>query len=87
MIEDKFILAIIPARAGSKGIPNKNIKLLGNKPLIAWTIHAAQKSKYIDKLIVTTDSEDIANVGRQLGAKFPLSGLQNWQKMIHLPQM
>ena len=52
-------LAIIPARKGSKGIKNKNFKLFNGKPLIYWTIKAAKKSKYLDKIIVSTDSKKI----------------------------
>lgn len=67
----KKILALIPARAGSKRIPNKNIKLLAGKPLIAYTIECAKKSKYINRIVVSTDSEDIASVARQYGAEVP----------------
>lgn len=65
--ENKFI-AIIPARGGSKGIPRKNIKLLGGKPLIAYSIEAALKSK-IDKVIVSTEDEEIAEISRRYGAE------------------
>jgi CMP-N,N'-diacetyllegionaminic acid synthase len=65
------ILAIIPARGGSKGIPGKNIQPLAGKPLIAWTIEEAQKSKYISRLIVSTDDESIAVVAREYGAEVP----------------
>lgn len=65
------MLAIIPARGGSKGLPGKNIRLLNGKPLIAYTIEAAVNSKYIDRVIVSTDSEDIAEVARQYGAEVP----------------
>jgi CMP-N-acetylneuraminic acid synthetase len=58
-------LAIIPARGGSKGLPGKNIRELCGKPLIAWSIEAAKKSKKLDRIVVSTDSEDIANVSRQ----------------------
>ena len=71
MYKNNTILGIIPARGGSKGIPKKNIKILVDKPLITWTIHAAQKSQYIDKLIISTDSEEIAKMGSQLGAEIP----------------
>jgi len=64
-----MILAIIPARGGSKGIPKKNIKLLNGKPLIAHIIETAKKSKYIDDLVVTTDSEEFSNIVSQLGVK------------------
>lgn len=63
------ILAIIPARGGSKGIPKKNIIPLAGKPLIAWTIEAAQKSKYIDKVIVSSDDDKILSVGSKFQAQ------------------
>ena len=62
-------LGIIPARGGSKGIPKKNIKLLLDKPLIAYTIELLRKSQSIDQFIVSTDSEEIANVARDFGAE------------------
>ncbi|MBM3910898.1 MAG: acylneuraminate cytidylyltransferase family protein [Thaumarchaeota archaeon] len=65
------ILAIIPARGGSKGIRNKNIRILGGKPLIAHTIIAAKKSKYINKVIVNTDDKKISNISRSYGANVP----------------
>lgn len=65
------ILAIIPARSGSKGLRDKNTKILHGKPLIAWTIERAQKSKYIERLIVSTDSEGIAEVAVEYGAEVP----------------
>lgn len=71
MIDNKTILSIIPARKGSKGILNKNIKELGGKPLISWTIIEAKKSKFIDRLIITTDSDEIAKIGREEGAEIP----------------
>lgn len=65
------ILAIIPARGGSKGVPRKNIKLLGDKPLIQYTIEEALKSVYIDYLMVNTDDFEIAKISKKLGAKVP----------------
>ena len=65
------ILTIIPARGGSKGIPKKNIAPLAGKPLIAWVIEAALASKNISRLIVDTDSEEIAAVARKWGAETP----------------
>lgn len=65
------ILAIIPARAGSKGIKDKNIVDLNGKPLIAYSIEAALKSKYIDKIVVSTDGEEIAQVAKKYGAEVP----------------
>lgn len=64
------VVGIIPARGGSKGVKNKNIKLLSGKPLIAYTIEAALKSN-LDKVIVTTDSEEIAEVAIKFGAEVP----------------
>lgn len=71
MINNKKILAFIPARAGSKGIKDKNIADLSGKPLIAYTINSAKKSKYIDRVIVSTDGEKIANVAKEYGADVP----------------
>lgn len=71
MIGNKRILAWIPARGGSKGIKDKNIKDLNGKPLIAYTIEAARKSKYIDEVMVSTDSEVIADISREYGAWVP----------------
>ncbi len=65
------MIAFIPARGGSKGVPGKNIKELCGKPLIAHTIEAALKADKIDRVIVTTDDEDIAAVARQYGADVP----------------
>lgn len=67
----KKYVAVIPARAGSKGIPKKNIKLLAGKPLIQWTVEAALNSKYISEAIVSTDSLEIANISKNLGAVVP----------------
>jgi len=65
------ILAFIPARAGSKRIAGKNIKPLNGKPLIAYTIEAAKKSRHINRIVVSTDSEEIAAVSKQYGAEVP----------------
>jgi CMP-N-acetylneuraminic acid synthetase len=67
----KRFLAIITARGGSKGIPGKNIKLLGGKPLIAYTIEAAKHARSIDRLILSTDDEAIAAVAREYGCEVP----------------
>lgn len=64
MIQGKSVLAVIPARGGSKGILRKNIREVGGKPLLSWTIDEAKKSDYIDHLIVSTDDEEIAEVAR-----------------------
>lgn len=65
------ILAIIPARGGSKGIPRKNIRLFSGHPLIAWSIAAAKQSEMITRVIVSTDDEEIAAVARACGAETP----------------
>lgn len=65
------MLAIIPARSGSKGVPKKNIKELAGAPLISYTIKAAKKSEFITRVIVSTDSEEIADVARKYGAEVP----------------
>jgi len=65
------IVAIIPARGGSKGVPRKNIRDLNGKPLIAYTIEEALKSSYINKIIVSTDDEEVAEVSRKYGAEVP----------------
>jgi CMP-N,N'-diacetyllegionaminic acid synthase len=70
-LNKKKILGVIPARGGSKGIPNKNIIELGGKPLIKYTIEAALSSKYLTHCIVSTDSEEIAVVAKNSGAKVP----------------
>lgn len=67
MFKSKRILAIIPARGGSKGLPRKNIKKLLGKPLIAWSIEMAQKSIYIDKIVVSTDDIEISEISRGYG--------------------
>jgi CMP-N-acetylneuraminic acid synthetase len=64
-----MILALIPARGGSKGIPRKNIRPLLGKPLIAWSIEAAKNSKLIDVVAVSTEDAEIARVARQYGAE------------------
>lgn len=71
MIRTEDILTIIPARGGSKGVPRKNIRELGGKPLIAYTIEAAIGSSYIDRLIVSTDNEEIADISREWGSDVP----------------
>lgn len=67
MHKNKTFLAIIPARGGSKRLPQKNILNLAGKPLIAWTIEAGLKSKYIDKVIVTSDDKEILSISQQYG--------------------
>jgi len=71
MINENKVLALIPARGGSKGLPRKNIRPLDGKPLIGWPIDTAKNSKYIDKVIVSTDDKEIAEVAESLGAEIP----------------
>ena len=71
MIEGRTVLAVIPARGGSKGLPGKNMADLGGKPLLAWSIQAAQSSSFVDRILVTSDSQDIIDVARQFGADVP----------------
>jgi len=71
MAKKSKTLAIIPARGGSKGIPRKNIKPFLGKPLIAYTIEIALKSKLIDKVIVSTDDEEIAEIAKKYGVEVP----------------
>lgn len=70
-MKNNKVLAIIPARAGSKGIPSKNIKNIAGEPLINWTIRQALKSKLVDKVIVSTDGETIADIAKDAGAEVP----------------
>ena len=65
------IVAIIPARGGSKRIPNKNIKIFAGEPIISYSIKAAQETELFDRIIVSTDSEEIAEVAKSYGAQVP----------------
>ena len=65
------ILAIIPARSGSKSVPHKNIRLINGKPMLAYSIEHAKKSKYINRIILSTDSENYAEIGKEYGAEVP----------------
>lgn len=71
MIHGKKVLAIIPARGGSKGLPGKNIKEINGKPLLFYTIDAAKKSLYIDHIFLSTDSVEIARIGEKYGLDVP----------------
>ena len=71
MFENNRILALIPARGGSKGIPHKNITPLAGEPLIKYSIDAAKQSKYIDYVLVSTDDAEIADIVKKYGAKVP----------------
>lgn len=67
MIEKQRVLAVVPARSGSKGLPGKNLRQLGDRPLVAWSVPEAKKSRYIDKLVLSSDSDEILDVGRAYG--------------------
>lgn len=71
MYNGSSIMGIIPARGGSKGLPRKNIRSLLGKPLIAWTIEQALSSKYIDRVIVSTEDKEIAETSKKYGAEVP----------------
>jgi len=71
MINNKKLLALIPARGGSKGIPVKNIMEIAGKPLIAYSILQAKASKYINRTIVSTDNKEIAEISKKWGAEVP----------------
>ena len=71
MFYDHRIIAIIPARSGSKGLPDKNIRILNGKPLIAYSIIQAQEAGIIDEIFLSTDSQEYANIAIQYGANVP----------------
>lgn len=71
MIENNSVLAVIPARGGSKGVPRKNVRKVAGRPLIAWTIEEAKKSQYIDRLILSSEDSEIISVSRSLGCEVP----------------
>lgn len=73
MIDGNKILAVIPARGGSKGIKNKNITELAGRPLLQWTIEAAEKSKYIDRFVLSSDDPQIQMVAESLGCEVPFT--------------
>ncbi len=71
MYKDKKIIAIIPARSGSKGLPDKNIRILNGKPLLAYSIGAAREAGIFDEIFLSTDSQEYANIAIQHGANVP----------------
>lgn len=71
MINNLKVIAIIPARGGSKGVPRKNIRLMAGKPLIAWTIEEGKKSKFIDRLILSSDDLEIIRIAKEYGCDVP----------------
>jgi N-acylneuraminate cytidylyltransferase len=77
MIDGRRIIAVIPARGGSKNVPGKNIKLLNGKPLIAWSIDVARRATEVDRIIVSTDDEVIRSVALEYGA-------EAYERPVHL---
>jgi len=71
MIHGNTVLAVVMARGGSKGIPRKNLRLVGGKPMLAWTIAAAQGSRFIDRTILSSEDSEIVSVARQIGCEVP----------------
>lgn len=71
MVNDKKVIAVIPARGGSKGVPRKNIRPLRGKPLLVWTIEAARGSRYIDRVILSSDDEEIIAVAEKANCEVP----------------
>jgi len=71
MINNRKVIAVIPARGGSKRLPRKNVLPLQGKPLISWSIAAGLDSNYVDQVIVSTDCDEIASVAREYGAEIP----------------
>lgn len=71
MIAGRRVLAVVPARGGSKGMPGKNLRQLAGKPLIAWTIEAAHRSALLDRVVLSTDDDGIAEVARRFGCEVP----------------
>src|SRR5262245_25182815 len=71
MIDAKRVLGLITARGGSKGVPRKNVRPLGGKPLLAWTIEAARNAPVIDRLILSSDDAEIIEVARAWGCEVP----------------
>ena len=71
MIDDKSVLAVILARGGSKGLPRKNVLDCAGKPLIAWTIEAGQAACYVDRLILSSDDDEIMRIAEDYGCEVP----------------
>lgn len=71
MISEKKVLGLIPARGGSKGVPGKNIRSAAGKPLIAWTIECALASSVLDRVILSSDDDEIIKISREYGCEVP----------------
>jgi CMP-N,N'-diacetyllegionaminic acid synthase len=73
MIGGATVLALIPARGGSKGVPGKNVRPVGGRPLIAWTIVAAKASRYVDRTVLSSDDQSIIDAARSFGCDVPFT--------------
>ncbi|WP_103019493.1 cytidylyltransferase domain-containing protein [Salinibacter altiplanensis] len=71
MIDGKSVLGVILARGGSKGLPRKNVRELAGKPLLAWTIEAGHQSEYLDRLVLSSDDDEIMSVAMEYGCEVP----------------
>src|SRR5690606_22600490 len=71
MINKRSVLGVITARGGSKGVPKKNVRKVAGKPLVAWTIEVAQRSRYIDRLVASTDDDLVSQVALSFGCEVP----------------
>lgn len=71
MSASEQVMGIVGIRSGSKGVPNKNVKMLAGKPLVGWVLEAARRSRYMTRLVVSTDSESYAGIARSFGADVP----------------
>ncbi|MEP7294597.1 MAG: acylneuraminate cytidylyltransferase family protein [Burkholderiales bacterium] len=71
MIAGRSVLAIIPARGGSKGVPRKNIRKIAGRPLLGWTLLAAQASRYVDRVVLSSEDDEIIAAARNLGCEAP----------------
>jgi CMP-N,N'-diacetyllegionaminic acid synthase len=71
MIDGKSILAVIPARGGSKGVKRKNLRNIGGKPLIEWTIDAAKNAQYVDRVIFSSEDQELMDVAAEIGCEVP----------------
>ncbi|MCL6598715.1 MAG: acylneuraminate cytidylyltransferase family protein [Alicyclobacillus macrosporangiidus] len=71
MIAGRSVLAVIPARGGSRGVPRKNLRMVAGKPLVAWTIEEGHKSKYIDRLILSSEDPEIIETAKRWGCETP----------------
>ena len=71
MFDEKTVLAVIPARGGSKGVPRKNIREVDGKPLLAWTVEEAKKSRYIDRMILSSEDEEIIEIAENYSLEVP----------------